>query len=76
MPKTINSTASLRLSEKSATRQTIAIYGVHNEQCTLYIAYYKAEKHFSDSLVTHNGDIHHFIYQLFSLSAAYSIVNE
>jgi hypothetical protein len=41
----------LRLSEKSVTGQTATIYSVHKEQCTLYVVYYEAEKHFSDSFV-------------------------
>jgi hypothetical protein len=41
----------LRLSEKSATRQTTTIYGGYNERYTLYVVYFETEKHFSDSLV-------------------------
>jgi hypothetical protein len=41
----------LMLSEKSITRQTTAIYGVQEEQYTLYIAYHEVEKHFFDNLV-------------------------
>jgi hypothetical protein len=39
----------LRLSEKSASKPTAAIYGVHNEQYALYVVYYEyeVEKHFS-----------------------------
>jgi hypothetical protein len=45
----------LRLSGKSATRQTTTIYSVHNEGCTLYVVYCEAENHFSDSLVGRMG---------------------
>jgi hypothetical protein len=36
----------LKLSEKSAARQTTAIYSVHKEQCTLYIVYHGVENTF------------------------------
>jgi hypothetical protein len=52
----------LRLSEKSVTRKTATIYGVYNEQYTLYVVYYEVEKHFSDSLVMRSRGTLIFLY--------------
>jgi hypothetical protein len=39
-------TVLLGLSEKSVTREIATIYGVYNEQYTLYVVYYEVENTF------------------------------